>query len=366
MSNRKAPHACHIPAWNDQYQQHLLASLNRLGIKAESVGFARRGGLELGLVEGFLRGWIKDVLHIHWQHPFVLGQSRFGSRVKSAFFLGQVALLRMLGIRIVWTIHNLKNHENRFVDLEIRACTRLARLVHEILVHCEAARQDVIDCYGVHNIDKVQIVPHGVSPADCEDRSSARDLLDIPSGHKVFLFFGLIRPYKGLEELLSAFARLEDDDVMLLVAGQSKNPELTALAHQVADGRRVRALLGFVPDDLVPRIMGAADIVAYPYRDIFTSGGVVTAMSHGKPVIAPRLGCIPEVLPAKGGFLYDPQQEEALLGALREASRTPQERLQSMGRLNRSICEQWAWDDIASEVAKVYDRSTGRTPPDGS
>ncbi len=78
-------------------------------------------------------------------------------------------------------------------------------------------------------------------------------------------------------------------------------------------------------------------------------------MSHGKPVIAPRLGCIPEVLGEEGGFLFDPRDGDGLGHApYRGALATPRADLHAMGALNRSVCDGLDWDGIARQLVAVY------------
>ncbi len=115
------------------------------------------------------------------------------------------------------------------MDVEIRGCRRLARLVDHVVVHCEEARREVIASYRIRDVGKVRVVPHGAfddGAARRMDMAAVRASLGIEPGAFVFLFFGLIRRYKGIEELLSAFSRLNEDDVVLLVAGRCDDPEL--------------------------------------------------------------------------------------------------------------------------------------------
>lgn len=357
MKNRGALHACHIPDWRDPYQRHLLASLQRLGVRAEWGIAVTRLGIDVTLLEGYLRGRIRQILHLHWQHPFLLGESSLASRLKSAFFLAQVALLKMLGIRLVWTIHNLHNHENRFVDLEHRSCARLASAADRIIVHCEEARRQVIERYRIADGGKVRIVPHGAWPYEptADGGPAARSRLGLESHSFVFLFLGLIRPYKGLEDLLAAFSSITHDEAVLFIAGRCVDPTLEKTVRRAADGARVKVRLEWIADADVPRLMEAADVMVCPYRNILTSGSVITGMSHAKPVIAPRIGCIAEMLPEGGGFLYDPQEQAGLIHALRRALATPRENLRSMGALNRSVCDRLAWEPIARRVVTIYE-----------
>jgi len=97
--------------------------------------------------------------------------------------------------------------------------------------------------------------------------------------------------------------------------------------------------------------MNAADVVVLPFQDILTSGSALLAMSFGKPVIAPRMGCIPEALDRKGVFLYTHNEEEALLRAFQQASLAD---LAAMGKYNYRKAKRFDWNEIAQKTCELY------------
>ena len=123
----------------------------------------------------------------------------------------------------------------------------------------------------------------------------ARRRLDLTGDTRVALFFGDLRPYKGLETLLTAWQKLSPRGAVLLIVGQPHDVEYTAKLRQMAEGLPgVRIVDRFIPPDEVPLYFSAADAVVLPFRAVQTSGSVILAMSYGRPVIAPRLGDVPE------------------------------------------------------------------------
>jgi len=97
--------------------------------------------------------------------------------------------------------------------------------------------------------------------------------------------------------------------------------------------------------------MNACDVVVLPFHDILTSGSALLAMSFGKPVIAPRLGCIPEVLDSEGAFLYNYKEREGLLKAIQEASVA---NLGAMGKHNYDKTKRFDWNVIAQKTHELY------------
>ena len=99
--------------------------------------------------------------------------------------------------------------------------------------------------------------------------------------------------------------------------------------------------------------MKSADVLVLPYDDVLTSGSVLLSMSFGKPIIAPRIGCIPEVLDDQGSFLYYPNEEEGLLQAMQRALEA---NLDMMGQYNYNKARSFDWKGIAKQTYEVYCR----------
>jgi beta-1,4-mannosyltransferase len=157
-------------------------------------------------------------------------------------------------------------------------------------------------------------------------------------------------------ELLAAFRQLRERgvDAGLVIAGQPLTQELSrAIAAEVGRCQAIRYEPRFVPEDEVQVYLNACDVVVFPYRQVLSSGAVVLAMSFARACVAPRLGCIPDVLDDTGAFLYDSQDERGLLDALTAAC-LRQAELQRMGEYNQRKVEQWDWGQVASETRRVY------------
>lgn len=106
-------------------------------------------------------------------------------------------------------------------------------------------------------------------------------------GDPVMLFFGRLRGYKGVDDLLSAFA-LTAIDGTLIVAGAPEGSETEErIRRTAAADERVRLLLDFIDAERVPTLFAAADVVVLPFRDVTHSGSVMLALSLGRPVLVP-------------------------------------------------------------------------------
>ncbi|MBI2952376.1 glycosyltransferase, partial [bacterium] len=117
------------------------------------------------------------------------------------------------------------------------------------------------------------------------------------------------------------------------------------------DGRIRIFTSSFFQNDEFQVYLNAADVVVLPFVDVLTSGSAITAMSFGKPVILPRLGCLPELADDTMGVLYSPEDATGLERALVEVRRRD---LKAAGRAAFARARALDWDGIAARVAEVY------------
>lgn len=142
-------------------------------------------------------------------------------------------------------------------------------------------------------------------------RMEALEKLKLPTGNRYVLFFGIIRAYKGLDLLLSAFSdeRLRNSDIRLIVAGEfyeDANPYYHQIkALQIED--RVILHTHFIADEIVNRYFSAADLIAQPYKNATQSGVTQIAFHFEKPMLVTDVGGLAEIVPhGKIGYVVAP------------------------------------------------------------
>jgi glycosyltransferase involved in cell wall biosynthesis len=170
----------------------------------------------------------------------------------------------------------------------------------------------------------------------------------------VCLFFGLVAPYKGLEGLIQAFKSLPGDAAWLVIAGKAAQPEYGDRIEALAQHPRIRHHPGFVPDDRVQVYFNAADVVALPYEQVTTSSSVMLALTFGRPVVAPDLEVLAEVVPPEAGILYSPGQAGALADALRHAQTA-----HWSPTVLQAYARQFDWPVIGARLAALYRAALG-------
>ncbi len=346
------------------YQRALSDGLGGLGIdvSADPTGSRRL----LPIAEALRRHGRPDIIHIHWTEPYIAGGSSKVSRVKAKRTLVELRVAKRAGIGLVWTAHDLFRHDRKEDPTELSFMRSLFELADAVIVHCTAAADSLLETLAVGDDgrDKVAIIPHGHyrgAYPDTITRQEARARLDLPEAATVIAFVGWVRSYKGVWELFEAFSHLDEPDAHLLIAGRAVDGAYAARLSAAAKGdERVHLSLGFVPDDDLQVYLRAADVVAAPFLEIFTSGSVLLAMSFERAVIAPRRGCVTDVLDEAGGILYDADDPQGLEGALRVAMTAD---LEAMGRHNGTDLDRFDWMRVAEATRDAYGAALKQPDP---
>lgn len=344
------------------YQRRLRDALEARGVsvsmtKGECIALLF-GGFRLLPILGALREHGRpDVLHLHWIYPFTIGKHLPLTVCKGGQFLLEIAVARLLGIQVVWTVHNLEEHERRAPRLDRLYRHLLVRLSGRVIVHCEAAATEIRETYHLSKglQEKVHVVPHGHYIECYEDETTpdeARSELDIDPGTTLFLYFGRIREYKNLPELVTAFKQIDRPDAQLLIVGSPRNDELAAQITARFDPEdNVRTEFRFVPEAEIQTYMNAADVVTLPFSELLTSGSAMLAMSFGKPVIVPAIGCVDTLVDGDCGITYDPSDPDALRSAMERAMDID---LEAVGAANYERASSFDWGPISEQTVSLY------------
>lgn len=264
--------------WLEQW----LTALRAAGTSPQPL---RPAGLPHALLHGAGHG---DWLQLHWPETVLSAVSPWRAASWSTKLLVMTALLRVRGARVLFTVHNTRGHEHRHPRLERVFWDLLDRLVTDVHLMSEAAREEVGRSHPRLRGKPVHIVPHGhyrdVLPP-LLDMAAARLACGLPPEPRLVLLFGAVRPYKGFLEYLRALDGLPAG-WHVVVAGRCQDAALQLSLESLADSR-VSLRLYRQSDDELAVILAASDVVALPYRAILNSGSALLALSCGRPVQAP-------------------------------------------------------------------------------
>ncbi len=168
----------------------------------------------------------------------------------------------------------------------------------------------------------------------------------------VILFFGLLRPYKGIDTLLEAFRQVEGAELWIVGNPRMDIEPLRRLAA-VAPGR-VRFLTRFVEDAEIPPIFRRADVVVLPYRDAEHSGVLYTALAFGKPLVLSTVGGFPEVAAHGAARLVPLEDPAALAAALTELVAHEPARAELSAAAKVAAAGPYSWEAAAQQTLALY------------
>jgi len=284
---------------------------------------------------------------------------QFFRRQEDIIFL---LFLKLTGIKIVYTAHNILPHERTMVDFYLYKLVYF--ISNEIIVHSEFIKNKLVNAFKV-SPKKVNVIHHGnfdiYLPKKNISKSEARLKLNLNETNDVILFFGYIREYKGLDLLLKAIpiAMQKNPNLKLIIAGMPANPELkeryTKTIESLNSKEQIIYEFSFIPSDDIAGYFSASDLVILPYKNIDHSGIVHLAYSFAKPILATNVGDFSEIIEEKkSGFLIEKDDYEKLADAIYNAF-ADKDILVRMGlyakELNRT---KYSWDEIGKKTVDLY------------
>ena len=240
-------------------------------------------------------------------------------------FVLSLLLAKTAGKIIVFTVHDLHDYgiKSPRLKLQIKIARKIVfRYSDKIHVHNHYTGKLLEQRY--NRKTGIYVIPHGNYIgyySNNINKKDAKQKLGLPDDTFVYLFLGLIRPYKGIEDLISAFKILKSQKLRLLIVGRvfgNTNYEQELRKLCISDAR-INLVTMFIADDAIKVYLKACEIFVLPYKDITTSGAAYLALSFGRPLIAPLIGSFPEVITASSGILYNATKPNGLITALAEA-----------------------------------------------
>lgn len=240
----------------------------------------------------------------------------------------------------------------------LRRRRRLLERFDAVVVHTEAGAERLRADVGLDPAT-VNVIPHG--PLDYLTALPREEPLpaDFAAAEgPVILFFGLLRPYKGIETLLEAYARVEGAELWIAGMPRMALGPLEELARR-APGT-VRFLPRFIPDPEIPALLRRADVLVLPYRRIEQSGVLHAGLAFAKPMVLTDVGGFSEVGARGAARLVPPGDPAALADGLNELVADPARREALAAAAARAVEGEYGWDAIAARTLDLYRRLGAR------
>lgn len=293
-----------------------------------------------------------DVVYFDWVHSFILGKSFTATLIKSLTFVLEIMYVyHIKSISMVHTVHNIQNHKGMKVKLEkviyhffLLKCSRLR-------VYSQAVKNEIIANFKIlpEKIFVIQDIPfHHYYPND-STKPESRVRIDIQKSDFVYLFFGRIEPYKGIQNLITAFIEIAKNNDYLIIAGESLDKEyLSKLKNISCDHPNIIWHNQYIEKDSAQYFFNAADIVVLPFIKIDHSGSVDLSLSFSKPVITLATEATSSLLVHQHFLLFqDPSQLAGLMQKAKDID------LNLVGKQNFKIADSACYSDLLTFFKKA-------------
>lgn len=322
----------------------------------------RRGWRAITLIQQ----WVRLTNFLLRERPDIV---QFG-KIQFPFETIFLTILRKRGLTLTQICHEFEQREKS--DSKLAGVTNwlyagVYPLFSAIFFHAEQNRGRFLDLFGERlgelSADKTHLIPMGNTNlflnATTDVDHYAKYGLD--KDDPVILFFGTVSPSKGVPDLLHAFAKVrQQTNVKLLIAGYHtkfmNSDELFAIVAEHNMANDVIFDNQYIPNEEVGAIMKLATIAALPYRNGTQSAALQVAYAFGKPVVATKVGGLPEaVTHGKNGLLVAPENPAELGDALLQLL-ADSDMMDAMGKHNKHVSQtRYAWETIAQKMLAVYD-----------
>jgi glycosyltransferase involved in cell wall biosynthesis len=291
-----------------------------------------------------------DILHFHWTSYQYEGNSNTSTFINLMKYMVKLKQAKNRGFKIIWTMHNYLPHEKHGTFIHYIERLWMAHQADAIIVHASQGKE-LLEKRLFRRKD-VYVIPHGnyIPFFTRTPKLAAKQILGAACNKPMLLYFGYIRPYKGVPDLLRVLHELPDLNVTLYVVGNATTATKQEIQSLIGNDSRIVPNLKYVSDEELALYLSAADMVVLPYHDVLGSGALMTALSFGCPVIAPAIGAFSEFLDEGCGYLY-PSNKDGLKSALQEI---PNMDLASMSKNALARARQYPWEGMVRQIANVY------------
>lgn len=305
--------------------------------------------------------WLPSILQAAWfvmrhRPTFIIFQWWTGTVLHSYIVLALLG--RAMGAKVIIEFHEVLDTGEANIPIA-RTYVRLVapllmRLAHAFAVHSEFDKSLVAETYVIGR-RPVAVLPHGPHDHFQKDAGSASPLREAPAGVCNLLFFGVIRPFKGLEHLVAAFDAIPESEASgywLTVVGETwEGWSLpTDLIQRSPRRDRITLVNRYVSDDELDGYLEGADAVVLPYARSSLSGPLHVAMGYGLPTVITEVGGNVEAAQGYEGLVTIPNAE---FSSLLEAFR----RVRAMS--GKRFAHPHSWQNTADAYDALFDRLKG-------
>ena len=322
-------------------------------------------GIRRGLKAGeYLSNLVRLVVRFKKTPPDVL-HVQFLPMVNSSKLPAELWFLkamRRMGIPIVYTVHNVlpqdggEGYRDRY--------QQFYNLADRLICHDKEAHDRLVKEFGIP-AGRISIIAHGplLEPLAATDAGRARKQLGLAQDEPMVLWQGIIKPYKGVSFLLKSWQKVKAQGTAgkLVIAGTGDADIMKELRDEAAVlgiSDSVIMDMRFLSVAEVADYYAAADVITYPYREITTSGALMTGICYGKAIVASRMKAFATVLTeGENALIVDYGDADRLADHLKTLLESPSLRARLGEQAHRAFLSGPQWDTIAAQTAACYQKA---------
>jgi glycosyltransferase involved in cell wall biosynthesis len=265
----------------------------------------------------------------------------------------------ILSIKLIHTAHNALPHEQKpwhkiFYKIWYRH-------VNKIQVLGSYSNEKLIEM-GVSR-DKIYFIPHGnydlfYKRYPIENIEQVRSIYGASKDDVIFLMYGLIREYKGLDLLIEAFCNTPKDiNAYLIVAGGGEEHILEEAQEKINKvGKQLRARLsfGFVEDNVLSDLINVSDVVVFPYKHVYQSGALLLGMTYGKAILASNIEGFKDYITDQDAITFNPNSSKEFTKQILYLTKSVDDRIKLGKQAKLRANSEFGWSTIARKIANLY------------
>lgn len=298
-----------------------------------------------------------EIFHIQWFDRL--------HYLEKIFF---VPFYRFCNKKTVLTAHNINaaqrdDNDSQLNRLLLKFCYHR---VDQLIVHTQKMKEQLVGEYEVPQ-NNITVIPHGIMsmvPISDLSRLDARKQLGIQMDKKVILFFGHIKPYKGLDSIIDALPEIKENikEIFVLVAGGINErshywSQINDKINSYGVKNEILYNISYIPDEDIEMYFKSADLLVLPYKNIFQSGVLFLGLHFGIPMVATDVGSFNEyIIEEKTGFLCEPENPKDLARAVCRyfESKLYAGKDEKRAEIKAFFASKYSWIQIGKSTASLY------------
>lgn len=298
----------------------------------------------LGCMKRHVKTFSPDIILCYWAYPDGFSNVLFSKMYRLPVVIG------CLGSDV--NLHTEYFGKKKLITWSLKRANKT-------LVVSDAMRRRLLSL-GVHE-NHIRVIPNGVDTrCFCPmDQAEARKQLGLDPHSRIILYVGRLSEEKGPTQLIEAFGKLSNQpNLSLVIVGSG---QMWSSCHTLVTNLRLNEkviMVGERPQEEVPVWLNAADLLCLPSLREGWPNVLMEALACGKPVVASRVGGVPEIVTSESlGLIAEPGNCSDLAEKIERALQTPWDRTILLARV-----QDRSWDDVASDVRQELERCLSSEP----